>query len=125
MPLVHSILDREDARSIQSTSDMLQYASCVSRQMGSGHSLKRKMGKPSAFGVNDNDATLVGTVTPAQLQYSPWLSCGSNSAGATAPIIPHGYIKYFIDAQGLTAVNATVGTFTFIVRTVFEYRGID
>lgn len=125
MPLIHSIIDREDALSVQSSSSMLQYASCMTKQMGAGHTIKRKMPKPSAFGVNDNDATLVGTTAPAQVQYSPWLSCGSNSAGGTAPVIPHGYMKYYVDQQSVAGANAVVGIFTFVVRAVFEYRGID
>lgn len=124
MPIVYSVCDREDARSITSASDMLQYASCQYKQAGSGR-IRQKMTRPSCYVVNDNDQSLIGTVQASQLAYSPWLACGTNSAGATAAVIPHGYIKFFFDTMSILPPAVKTGVFTFVVRAIFEYRGID
>jgi hypothetical protein len=129
LPMVYAIQDREDARSITSVVQMLQYASCQVMQCGnsSGTNNGRQtitMERPSCFVLNDNTSSLIGTASASQLQYSPWLACGTNSSGSTAAIIPHGYIKYYVDPVGCTD-SSSIGAFTFVFRSIFEYRGID
>jgi hypothetical protein len=129
LPMVYAIQDREDARAITSVVQMLQYASCIVMQGGNSSGTRNgrqtiTMEKPSCFVLNDNDASLIGTASASQLQYSPWLSCGTNSSGSTAAVIPHGYIKFYVDPVGCTD-SVAVGAFTFVFRAIFQYRGVD
>jgi hypothetical protein len=129
LPMVYAIQDREDARAVQSVVNMLQYASCQVMQCGnsSGTNNGRQtivMERPSCFVVNDTTSSLIGTATASQLAYSPWLSCGTNTSASTSALIPHGYIKFFVDPVGCTD-SSSVGAFTFVFRAIFEYRGID
>jgi hypothetical protein len=131
LPIVYTLDDREDARSVQSASVALQYASCQVMQMGNSSGEKNgrqtiSISRPVAYGAVDNDASLVGTITATSVLRSPWLACGTNSSGGTAAVIPHGYIKMYFDpvAAG-TSAQVYLGNFTFIVRALIEYRGID
>lgn len=128
-PNIYAVLDREDAISLTSPSQALQYSTCKFGSLGGPSSygkapIKMVMNKPSVFGAVDNDASLVGTLTASTLIYSPWLSCGTNSSSSTAAQIPHGYIKFYIDANG-NSTAAYQTQITFVVRAFFEYRGID
>jgi hypothetical protein len=130
LPMVYAIQDREDDRQISGTSTMLQYASCKVMQCGnsSGNNNGRQsivMNNPSCFVANDNDASLIGTIQASQLARSPWLSCGTNSSGSSAANIPHGYIKYYVDPLQYNSSANVVGVFTFVVKCIFQYKGID
>jgi hypothetical protein len=131
LPMVYTLEDREDARSVQSAATALQYASCQVMQMGNSSGEKNgrqtiSISRPSAFGAVDNDASLIGTIAATSVLRSPWLACGTNSSGGTAAVIPHGYIKMYFDpvAAG-TSAQVYLGNFTFVVRALIEYRGID
>lgn len=128
-PNIYAVLDREDAINLTSISAACQFSSLKMQSLGGpssyGHApIKICMNKPSVFGAVDNDASLVGTLTASTLEYSPWLSCGTNSSGATAAAIPHGYIKFYIDSNNNTSATYTT-SITFVIRAFFEYRGID
>jgi hypothetical protein len=125
LPMLYTVVDREDAVRLSSISQALQYSSVKISQLGTTQGPKTTTIKgPAAAAAYDNDATFVGTITAAGVTRSPWLSCGSNSGSSSAPIIPHGFVKYYADPVGSTFATQ-IGTATFIVRAAFEYRGID
>lgn len=128
LPLCSTVLDREDARALANTNSAQQYASCKTFQIGDN--LRRHkivMKRPSCYGTveNNDGAGLPGTAVGAALQYSPWLSLGTNSNSAQAEIVPHGYLKMIVDNQSVGPTSQTIGTFTFICRAVMQFRGID
>jgi hypothetical protein len=128
LPIVYWCVDREDALGFTTASSVLQFSDCKIQQAGSTSGTDGRQSitidRPTVFVAVDNDATLVGTIASSMLERSPWMSCGTNSSGSTAAVIPHGYIKFFIDNCNNTS-NTTIGTFTFIFRAYYEYRGID
>lgn len=123
-PICYSVLDREDARIVANAQEALQYASCKYDQFGNNRRIVRKMLAPSTMGEQLDDTSLIGATTPAQVSYGPWLACGSNTSGATAPVIPHGFIKMFFDNMSQPS-DAEVGVFCFVVKAIFEYKGFD
>lgn len=125
LPIVYAVTDREDDRNISSTYVALQYSSCRTYQMGVGDQKNRiSLANPSCFNVMLNSSSLFGSAVQGAAMRSPWLPCGTNSAGGSANSIPHGFIKIYIDPVN-TSQTATGGDFTFIVRAIMEYRGID
>jgi len=82
------------------------------------------MTSPSCFGAVDNDSTLLGTIQASTVLKSPWLACGTNTQAGVPAIIPHGYIKFWIDGINF-ATSQYLGNFTFVCSAVIEYRGID
>jgi hypothetical protein len=123
-PMLFSVIDREDAVGVTSATQALQYPSCHVTQLGINQGPKTTtIVGPSAASAYDNDATFVGTLSAAGVVRSPWLACGSNSGANTAPVIPHGYVKYYAGSSSSFATQS--GVATFIVRCAFEYRGID
>jgi hypothetical protein len=127
LPMVYSVVDREDAVKLPSASSALQYASVHISQAGSVQGSKTTTCvAPAAFIALDNDATFLGTITASGMARQMWLSCGTNSASSQAAIIPHGYIKYFFDPNnGGSPLTTQLGNITFICRCAFEYKGID
>jgi hypothetical protein len=124
-PMLYSCVDREDAVAVTSVNDVLQYASCEVTQLGSAQGPKTTVCVgPSAFAAYDNASTIVGTITATGAARSPWLACGTNSSTDAAAVIPHGYIKYFVDNLG-SSLSQSIMAVSFIVRTSIQYRGID
>jgi hypothetical protein len=124
-PMAYGVVDYEDAVKLPSAVSALQYSSCVITQPGSVQGSKKICcTAPAAFLALDNDATFIGTVTATGIARQQWLACGTNSSSAAAAVIPHGYVKYYFDNLGSTTATTTC-ILTFIVRAMFEYRGID
>jgi len=123
-PIVYSVVDREDSLGLLTTNSAVQYASMKVYDSLRDRSHTVVDAKPTVSVGLDNSATFLGTIEAAGRRVSPWVALGSNSGSGTPPDIIHGNIKFWFDA-GAVAPGFVVGTYTFIVRMLCEYRGID
>lgn len=123
-PIVYSLIDREDALGVLTTNSAVQYASMKVYDALRDRSHSTTDDQPTVTVGLDNTNTFIGTIEASGRRISPWISLGTNSGTATPPDIPHGNIKYWFDA-GAVAPGVVVGNFTFIVRCLAQYRGID
>lgn len=124
-PMLYATVDREDDLPLTNVAQVLQFPVCNVTQVGSTQGPKTiTCYRPSvAIGANNNSSS-IGTVVAAAVERSPWLTCGTNASNAIPAIIPHGYVKIFIDNLG-SGYSQTMCNITFVVRTIMEYRGID
>jgi hypothetical protein len=124
-PMIYSAVDREDDLPLTNTSQVLQFPTCRVSQLGSMQGPKTiTCERPSvAIGANNNSSQ-IGTVVASGVERSPWLTCGTNSSNAVPALIPHGYVKMYVDNLG-SSLSVSMGTITFVMRTIMEYRGVD
>jgi hypothetical protein len=125
-PVLYAVTDHEDGNPITSTTQALQYPSCKVTQLGSTQGPKTVTIKgPTCAGYVDvGTGPTSSTPGVGQALRSPWMTCGTPSGSSSAPVAPHGYIKYFADVFGTGSVTNLFAV-TFIVRCALEYRGID
>jgi hypothetical protein len=124
-PMAYWVIDREDDLPVNSATQALQYATVKVTQLGSLQGSKSvTLSRPSISLGAINASTQVGALAAGSVERSPWLPCGTNSNNGTPTVIPHGYIKLFVDNLG-SSLSTSMLNITFILRATHEYRGID
>jgi len=120
LPMVACVVDVESDQPLTSSGNALSYATCRVMQFGTstnGGKQTISQRQPVAFGIVENNATLVGTQVGALVMRNQWLSTLNYN-------IPHGFIKLWMLAPPVST-NAVIGFFTMIATTIVEYRGIE